>query len=147
MKPWTTDGCSDFGFNSQLIAYADEELAVDILIACYKHDLAYWMGGPLEKRKRVDDAFLGSIRAAMQALQDRSKVKSDAYDVAQILQLVDDIYHLSVRVGGTPLLPTTWRWGYGHPWMFWWATVDVDMVHEAFNRLRELIAEARETLA
>lgn len=144
MKPWTTDGCTDFGFNSRIIAYADPKLAADILVACYHHDFGYWKGGTLADRVRVDDEFYNVIHRALVEWEVRERGEADPYDAERVLELVDDVYRLSVRVGGSPFWPTSWRWGYSHPWLRWWAPVDKALEDEALLRLLELSHKARQ---
>lgn len=143
MKPWTTDGCSDFGFDTGIIACADPELAADFLIACYWHDFGYWKGGTLETRRQVDRRFKSDLQSALARYEIRQRLEPDPYDVEEAFKVLDDIYHAAVRVGGWPWLPTPWRWGHGHPWLFWWAPVDEALEAEAYGRLAKLVEEAR----
>jgi hypothetical protein len=87
LEPFTTDGCSAFpdGTSEQNTLW---------LTCCTEHDLAYWKGGSYNDRviadKRLQEcvAQVGEPKIAMLMLA-------------------------GVRVGGTPLLPTKFRWGYG----------------------------------
>lgn len=87
LKPFTSDGCSSFpdGTFEQNTLW---------LSCCTDHDLAYWQGGTSNDRSIAD-----------QALKDC---------VAQVGEPEIALLMLAgVRVGGTPLLPTKFRWGYG----------------------------------
>lgn len=61
---------------------------------CIKHDLAYWKGGTWDERRSADIQLREGIEKKGEPL------------VAQIV-------YLGVRIGGTPWLPTPWRWGFG----------------------------------
>lgn len=64
---------------------------------CVEHDLAYWYGGTFKDRKRADKEL-------------RKCVTKKGHPIWAW------IMYLSVRIGGGPLLPFPWRWGYGWPW-------------------------------
>ena len=61
---------------------------------CLVHDHAYWQGGTRRERKQAD-------------LKLRDGICSEGKPV--IAQLA----YAGVRIGGTPWLPTPWRWGFG----------------------------------
>lgn len=86
LAPFTTDGCSSFPDGT----IADNELWLE---CCVDHDYAYWKGGTYEQREEVDM----TLREC----------------VAEVEKNVALLMHAGVRIGGTPLLPTTFRWGYG----------------------------------
>ena len=65
------------------------------LACCIEHDIKYWCGGSPEQRAAADEAF-GECVAANTA------------------DVVGKAVELGVRVGGHPVLPTGYRWGYGH---------------------------------
>lgn len=89
--PFTTDGCSGgmswtYGilFNKDLPWHG----------ACVEHDRAYWYGGTAAQRKAADVKLM--------------------HDVAENgYPTIGKLMYYAVRVGGHPLLPTPWRWGYG----------------------------------
>lgn len=64
---------------------------------CVEHDLAYWRGGTAQQRLQAD-------RLLRQRLADDGR------------PLVGNLMFLGVRFGGTPWLPTPWRWGFGWPY-------------------------------
>ena len=82
-----SDGCSSFpdGSRSEPVLWRDE---------CVVHDYAYWKGGTWKERRNADRKLRDGISRKGKPV---------------IAQLV----YLGVRVGGTPLLPTPWRWGFG----------------------------------
>lgn len=61
---------------------------------CLVHDYTYWKGGTRNERKQADLKFRDGIRSEGKPV------------IAQIA-------YTGVRIGGTPWLPTPWRWGFG----------------------------------
>jgi hypothetical protein len=61
---------------------------------CIEHDRAYWTGGTREERKAAD-------------LKLRDGIQGEGKPV------IARIAYVGVRIGGTPWLPTPWRWGFG----------------------------------
>jgi len=90
IKPFTTDGCSMFpeGTPKQKDLW---------LTCCTNHDLAYWMGGTSDEREKADRELKECVAQAGEP------------EIAQLMLA-------GVRVGGTPYVPTPFRWGYGWPW-------------------------------
>lgn len=90
-KPFRTDGCSFFpdGFWGE---------------CCEEHDRPYWRGGTMIERLIADLQL--SICIAMKGF-DREWYFQLFYCFLAVLMFV------GVRFGGTPWLPTPWRWGYG----------------------------------
>ena len=90
LAPFTSDGCSAFPDgtlqNSRLW-----------LQCCEAHDLAYWKGGTYQQRREADLELRQCVAQVGQK------------EIAQLMLA-------GVRVGGTPFLPTTFRWGYGWPY-------------------------------
>jgi len=87
LKPFTTDGCSAFPDGT----FEQNELWLG---CCVEHDYAYWLGGTYKQRKEADLEL------------ERCVAKVGEEEIA-LLMLA------GVRVGGTPYLPTSFRWGYG----------------------------------
>jgi hypothetical protein len=87
IAPFTTDGCSIFPDGT----YEQKELW---LSCCTAHDYAYWQGGTYDERLIADEQLQQCV----------SKVGEP-----QIANLM----LAGVRVGGSPYLPTSFRWGYG----------------------------------
>lgn len=67
---------------------------LDFTVCCNAHDIHYWVGGSACERKIVDQNFRECIRDADHPI-------------------LAEIYYYGVRLGGTPYLPTPWRWGFG----------------------------------
>ncbi len=88
LRPFSTDGCS---------LYPDRSASTgqDWCVCCVAHDRAYWRGGTEDERRRADDA----LRACVQA-----QTGDDARAA---------LMHSGVRLGGSALWPTWFRWGYG----------------------------------
>jgi hypothetical protein len=87
LKPFTSDGCSSFpdGTLKQKTLW---------LSCCQQHDLEYWRGGTYQERLQSDIAL-------------KVCVSNVGEPEIALLMLA------GVRVGGTPFLPTKFRWGYG----------------------------------
>ncbi len=87
LKPFASDGCS---------AFPDGTLEQNELWlkCCTAHDYQYWKGGTYKQRLAADKALKHCVEHVGQP------------EIA-LLMLA------GVRVGGTPYLPTTFRWGYG----------------------------------
>ncbi len=90
IKPFTTDGCSMFPNGT--LKYKDLWLK-----CCTRHDLAYWQGGTRDERLKADRDLKACVAEAGEP------------GIAELMLA-------GVRVGGTPYLPTKFRWGYGWPW-------------------------------
>lgn len=69
----------------------------DWVQCCVEHDIAYWCGGSAEERERSDETFRDCIAAA-------GSPNMAAWMLA------------TVRIGGFPWYPVSWRWGYGWVW-------------------------------
>ncbi|MDG2088310.1 MAG: hypothetical protein P8J68_06190 [Arenicellaceae bacterium] len=62
---------------------------------CYIHDIAYWMGGTEEQRLEVNPRLKACV---IEKITNKALVF---------------LMYLGVRVGGSPYLNTSFRWGYG----------------------------------
>lgn len=92
--PFITDGCSGgMSWAWRKIARVDPPWEGD----CVNHDLAYHLGGSRRDRLRVDVVLM-------------CRVAGRGHPFIAIAMF------LAVRVGGHPLLPLPWRWGYGWRW-------------------------------
>ncbi len=87
LKPFVSDGCSAFPDGT----FKQQTLWLD---CCRQHDLAYWQGGSYQQRIEADQALKQCVAEVGEP------------EIALIMLA-------GVRVGGTPLLPTKFRWGYG----------------------------------
>ena len=87
LLPYTTDGCSLFpdGTVKHSTAW---------LHCCEEHDRKYWRGGVKAERRNADRAL-------------RACVAAEGYPATAKVMLA------GTRAGGTPYLPTRFRWGYG----------------------------------
>ena len=90
LKPFTSDGCSSFPDGTP-------KTQTLWLNCCVRHDLAYWKGGTYQERLAADQALEHCV------------AKAGEPDIAKLMLQ-------GVRAGGSPLLPTPFRWGYG--WSF-----------------------------
>lgn len=91
LKPFQSDGCSSFPDGT----YKQQTIW---LSCCIEHDRAYWKGGTSDERKEADNAL-------------RVCIKNVGEPGIATLMLA------GVRVGGTPYLPTSFRWAYGWPYL------------------------------
>jgi len=66
---------------------------------CVEHDIAYWCGGTRDARLAADRQLRECVR------------RKSAPTNSQLM-------YYGVRVGGHPLWPFSWRWGYGFSWPF-----------------------------
>lgn len=90
LMPFRSDGCS--AFPDGLL-----ENKTLWLNCCIAHDYAYWKGGSEQARVDADKALESCVATLGEP------------EVALLMLL-------GVRVGGTPWLPTAFRWGYGWPY-------------------------------
>ena len=91
LNPFQSDGCSSF---------PDGTLKQNQLwlSCCTEHDKTYWKGGTYQQRIDADEA----LRACVE--------KQGEPEIAELMLT-------GVRIGGTPYLPTTFRWAYGWPYL------------------------------
>lgn len=90
LAPFTSDGCSAFPDGT----YEQKQLWLQ---CCEAHDYAYWKGGTYQERLAADRALEQCVAAVGEP------------EIARLMLA-------GVRVGGTPYLPTRFRWGYGWPY-------------------------------
>ncbi|WP_019029853.1 hypothetical protein [Colwellia piezophila] len=94
IKPFTTDGCSVFPDGT----FKQNQLW---LSCCTAHDYAYWQGGTYHEKLLAD--------------------KKLHQCVAQVGEPhIANLMLAGVRVGGSPYLPTSFRWGYGWSYPRWY---------------------------
>ena len=91
LQPFETDGCSSFPDGT--VQESDLWLS-----CCIAHDYAYWKGGTYRDRIDADNALKQCVAGAGEP------------EIAMLMLV-------GVRVGGTPFLPTGFRWGFGWPFM------------------------------
>lgn len=89
---FTTDGCS--GYMTKLWKFFTGKVP-PWNDCCKEHDIPYHKGGTKEERIKADKGL-------------RKCVKNKGYKV------IAWGMEKAVRMGGHPLLPTSWRWGYGY---------------------------------
>lgn len=87
LKPFTSDGCSAFPDGTP----QQQDLWLN---CCIAHDFAYWKGGTYAERLAADEAL------------EQCVANLGEPEVGKLMLA-------GVRVGGTPFLPTSFRWGYG----------------------------------
>jgi len=104
IKPFASDGCSSFPDGNM----AQRDLW---LSCCTAHDYAYWQGGTYDQRLETDKAL-------------RMCVKEVGEPEIALLMLA------GVRVGGSPIWPTSYRWGYGWSYPKWYAELTEDELQQ-----------------
>lgn len=111
LTPFTTDGCSSF---------PDGTVEHHALWfgCCLSHDLAYWKGGAEGERQQADAELAQCVASLGEP------------DIARLM-------HLGVYVGGTPHLPTPFRWGYGWPFARGYKALDEGERRQVQQRLQE----------
>jgi len=87
LKPFTSDGCSAFPDGT----VEHKKLWLN---CCLQHDFDYWQGGSYQQRLSSDQRLQACV------------TKVGEPTIAALMLA-------GVRVGGTPYLPTSFRWGYG----------------------------------
>jgi len=87
LRPFVSDGCSKWpnGTRDKPDAW---------LKCCFKHDIAYWLGGTEAQREVSDDNLKMCVE------------KNFSNAVALLM-------YLGVRVGGEPTFKTSYKWGFG----------------------------------
>ena len=113
---FTSDGCSSFPDGT----VAQRELWRS---CCVVHDLAYWQGGTAEQRMAADKAL-----------------KVCVTEVGE--PTIAELMLAGVRVGGTPWIPSQFRWGYGWPYLRGYKQLsedEVDMVEKKIQAAMELL--------
>ncbi len=88
LRDFSSDGCSLFPDGD----LSDRHKWLD---CCVRHDMAYWRGGTAGERRRAD----AELKQCVAARTDNAGLAESMY--------------LGVRAGGSPLLPSWFRWGYG----------------------------------
>jgi hypothetical protein len=88
LDDFSSDGCSQFpdGTLTQQNLWCD---------CCITHDIAYWQGGNRKQKKQADK----ELRQCVLNKTDNT--------------LLADAMYYGVTVGGSPVFPTWYRWGYG----------------------------------
>jgi hypothetical protein len=87
LKPFTSDGCSAFPDGT----FEQKKLWLG---CCQRHDFDYWQGGTYLQKVAADN-----------------RLKMCVTQVGQ--PTIAALMLAGVKVGGTPYLPTSFRWGYG----------------------------------
>jgi hypothetical protein len=110
LKAFSTDGCSNFPNGT----FEHKELW---LACCTEHDRSYWQGGTYSQRRDADK----QLREC----------------VAQVGEpAIANLMLGGVRVGGTPILPTRFRWGYGWDYPRWYGPLsdeEKEMIENALQ--------------
>lgn len=114
LKPFTSDGCSVFPDGT----FAHNTLW---LKCCTQHDFEYWQGGTYQQRLDSD-----------------RKLKSCVSNVGQ--PEIAALMLAGVRVGGTPYLPTSFRWGYGWSYPRFYGPLSKDEL-EQVHKLSKLLLD------
>ncbi|MEM9692403.1 MAG: hypothetical protein AAGA56_07650 [Myxococcota bacterium] len=87
LAPFTTDGCSMFPDGTRSAPTRWQH-------CCVEHDFAYYIAGTRAERRAADAALADCVEESASGA-------------------LGNLMWAGVRLGGTPGLPTWWRWGYG----------------------------------
>jgi hypothetical protein len=120
LVPFTSDGCSSFPDGTP----QNQTLWLN---CCVRHDLAYWKGGTYQERLDADLALERCVAAAGEP------------DIAKLMLQ-------GVRAGGSPLLPTPYRWGYGWPFGRGYQALTADEWVQVKKQLASLEAQIQSVL-
>jgi hypothetical protein len=123
LAPFTSDGCSSFPNGTP----QNQNLWLN---CCIRHDFAYWKGGTEQQRLEADLAL------------EQCVAKAGEPAIASLMLQ-------GVRAGGTPSLPTPYRWGYGWPFGRGYQALTVEELAQVKMQLQALqatINEVAETL-
>lgn len=88
LADFRSDGCSLFPDGTPM----QQDLWCE---CCIAHDIAYWQGGNRTQKQQAD-----------RALRDCVEAKTDN-------ELLAETMYYGVMLGGSPVFPTWYRWGYG----------------------------------
>jgi hypothetical protein len=64
---------------------------------CIEHDKSYWIGGTKNERKYAYCLLMASV-------------------ARKGYPFMSFFMYICIRIGGIPILPLPWRWGYGYNW-------------------------------
>lgn len=114
LRPFTSDGCSVFPDGT----IWKNDLWLD---CCVEHDKAYWKGGTYEERRLADERLKECVKA-----------KGEPF-IAEVMEE-------GVRAGGSPFFPTSYRWGYGWPYLQGYRSLTEEEKDEAEKLLEQFEA-------
>lgn len=112
LDAFSSDGCSYFPDGN--IEQQDLWLA-----CCQQHDFAYWKGGTYQQRLDSDRAL-----------------KVCVANVGE--PIIASLMLAGVRVGGSPILPTSFRWGYGWSYPRWYGELSISEQRQVKNLTQQL---------
>ena len=111
IKPFASDGCSSFPDGK----FEHSELWLQ---CCIEHDQAYWKGGTYSERLQADNDLQMCVKQVGEP------------EIATLMLA-------GVRVGGSPLWPTSFRWGYGWSYPKWYSELTDDELKQIQTREEE----------
>ena len=120
LAPFTSDGCSSFPNGTP----QNQNLW---LTCCVRHDFAYWKGGTEQQRLDADLAL------------EQCVAKAGEPTIASLMLQ-------GVRAGGSPSLPTTYRWGYGWPFGRGYQALTAEELAQVKTQLEALQAIINEVM-
>lgn len=121
LAPFTTDGCS-------LFPNGNPQHKSLWLQCCIQHDIAYWQGGTRAERLAADLALEQCVNAVGEP------------EIAKIMLT-------GVRAGGTPYLPSSYRWGYGWSLQRGYQALSTDEKNQVQTQLQSFASLIQNTLA
>ncbi len=87
LAPFESDGCTFF-------PDGNDRSSTLWLHCCQKHDLLYWVGGSEKARLAADEGLKECV------------TNVGEFETANFM-------YEGVRIGGSPFINTSWRWGFG----------------------------------
>lgn len=118
IKPFTTDGCSLFPDGN----FEDNSKWIE---CCIRHDYAYWKGGTEHQRALAD-----------------SELKQCVANLGE--EDLSVVMHFGVRLGGQPIFPTWYRWGYGWSYSRGYDPItneEQQQINQRITELQKLLGE------
>src|SRR5262249_39701794 len=120
LRAFTSDGCSLFpgGTPSHRQLWCS---------CCVAHDRMYWAGGTSSERAAADHQLQRCVA-----------------DVGE--PAIADLMLAGVRVGGSPYWPTSFRWGYGWPYLRGYKPLSEDESQAVAARINDFEVKKQELL-
>ena len=112
LKPFTSDGCSVFPDGT----FEQKKLW---LTCCQRHDFDYWQGGTYQQRLASD-----------------KRLKMCVSRVGE--PMIAKLMLAGVRIGGTPYLSASFRWGYGWSYPRFYCALSIEEINQVVELSKQL---------
>lgn len=126
IQPFVSDGCSSFpdGLNGDKFLWRD---------CCMKHDLAYWIGGSAEEKMQADLELKQCVAVSLGNKTSQNEI------IQMVLQSLAEKMESGVAIGGSPLMFSPWRWGYGWNYQIGYDTLSKEQMQSVALSLKEYL--------